>query len=122
MKNSDISTVGATTVAGGAAGFLLAGRKIKKMVDPDTLRAVKGMTKDEYVASRVMANVDGISKNLEHSKWAKAYSKVRNRAAQDYKSVKKLCKKTKVKYVAIFAAIGLVLGTLLKTPKSKGEQ
>lgn len=122
MKSSDIATVGATTVAGGAAGLLLAKRKIGKTVDPDTLRAVKSMTKDEYVASRVMANVEQVTGNLEHSYWAKEYSKIRDKAAWDYESVKKLCKKTKVKYVAIFAAIGLALGTLLRTPKSKGEQ
>lgn len=115
MDKTNSLVIGAGTVAGAASGYAIGaskGQKLISKIDENVLKAVKSQTLDEYVNSRVAANMERVHQ-LKQSKWAAQFEKIREKAGLDYDNVKntlKQAKNTKIKFAAIFAVLGLALG------------
>ena len=109
---------------GAGAGYAIGAKKVAKLttgIPKEVLKTLKKMTKDEYVRSRVSANIENVHK-LKPSKWAKEFSKIAEKATKDYPKLQAILKKatkTKVAFIAGFAALGMGLTALIAGKKNK---
>lgn len=124
QKTNSADFVAGTTLLGAGIGWAAGAKKASNLtsdIKPEVLKNVKNMTKDEYLASRIDANLENIAK-LKQSKKAKCVAEIRRKAAQDYEHVTGLLKKaskSKIKYIAILATAGLAIGTTIALLKRK---
>lgn len=104
MDNSTkigVMATGALGIAGASMGNNAAKRVIQKKAD-------------EYISSRIEANIDNIHSSLKQSKWKDAFAKIVEKAKTDFpKACEKEIKNIKIKYVAGLAAAGLAIGTAI---------
>ena len=69
---------------------------------------------DSYTTSRIEANMDKIHSSLKQSKWKEAFTKVAEKARNDYsKYVATTKKATKCKNLAILLSAGLAIVTAI---------
>ena len=114
MENSNLVVgAGVGVLAGTGIGLAVGAKKADKV-----LGAVKNLTKDEYVNTRINANMDNIH-SLKQSKWSETFKKVADKAGKDFSEITKKAKSTKNKWIAGLAAAGLAIGAGVAFAASK---
>lgn len=118
METKSIAAGGITTAALTAAG-IGAGAKIGQNRANKILGDIKGLTKDQYINSKVEANTDNIMSSVRMSKWNKALSKVSEKASKDFKAITAKAKQEKNKTMVALGAAGLAIGAVATAVISK---
>lgn len=106
----NLAITGATTALGAGVGAAIAS---KKFASP---------TIDEYVTSRIEANMDKVQSSLKHSKWPKAFARISEKAKADYPKIVESAKRSKAKLIAGLAAAGVLVGAAVSFIKNKVSQ
>lgn len=101
-----VATVGLTAVGAGV------GRHIGNVKADKVLGNLKNLTKDEYVNSRLEANMENIHNSVRKSKWAQAFTKVTEKATQDFDAITERAKQAKGKWAIALGAAGLAIGAI----------
>ena len=75
---------------------------------------------DNYVSSRIEANMDKIHNSLKQSKWKDAFRKIAEKAKNDYPVlIEKAKKAANIRNGAIIVSASLAIGTLITLISSK---